>query len=108
MNMVESKSSLRTHIGKFFSPNRHRSHYLKWTLTDPDWSIRYFWVFDSRPQYIRKWVLKSHKTKKYIEMSRAEALDYIRFCGTHRSPEEIQSVLANGKYHRQITKHKEA
>lgn len=86
--MIESKRRLRKHIDTYFSRKKHRCHYLKWVLVDSDWSIRYFWVFDSRPGFQRKWVLKSHSTKEYIILSQSEALDYI-------------GVLHNGQYHKQ-------
>jgi len=43
--------------------------YLKWNLTD-DLSIRYFYKFQDRPEYENRWVLKSHKDKKYEIINR--------------------------------------
>lgn len=103
---MESKKQLREYINTYFKPRKMlRLHYLKWVLTDPDWSIRYFWVFDSRPQYVRKWVLKSHRSKEYLELSQSEALDFIRFRGTHRNPVEIHGLYSNKEYHKQIIEH---
>jgi len=103
---MESKGELRKHINTFFNPKRLcRVHYLKWVLTDPDWSIRYFWVFDTKSEYARSWVLKSHSRKAYIVLSQSEALDFIRYRGTHNNPIEIHGVYAKGKYHKQIIEH---
>jgi len=43
--------------------------YLKWNLTD-DLSIRYFYKFQDKPEFENKWVLKSHKDKKYEIINR--------------------------------------
>lgn len=89
------------------SPKHHRQHYLKWALDDTnDWSIRYFWVFDARPEYQRKWVLKSHKLKHYIELTRGQALEYILVIAKNKAPEEHQCVLNGNKYERLITQHR--
>ena len=43
--------------------------YLKWNLTN-DLSIRYFYKFQDKPEFENKWVLKSHKDKKYEIINR--------------------------------------
>ena len=42
----------------------HLTWYLKIPLTD-DLSVRYFFVFDDRPDLKGKWVIKSHSRKEY-------------------------------------------
>lgn len=71
---------------------KHRSHYLKWTI-DGEFSIRYFFVFDDKPQYRGKFVLKSHRTKEYLELSRVEAVDIIQKECPSLEPKEIFSTL---------------
>lgn len=102
-----SKKTLSNYIHTIMSPKHHRQHYLKWSLDGTnDWSIRYFWVFDARPQYQRKWVLKSHKLKHYIELTKGQALEYILVMAKNKAPEEHQCVLNGNKYERLITQHR--
>jgi len=42
----------------------HLTWYLKIPLTD-DLSVRYFFVFEDRPDLKNKWVIKSHSRKEY-------------------------------------------
>ena len=98
--------NLNGRIYKLLSPKMHRSHYLKWNLdTEGDWSIRYFWTLDAHPQHIKQWVLKSHKDKTYIHVSRKEALEYIFHLADNKNPVEIQSVLTSKGYKRQQSQH---
>ena len=49
--------------------------YLKYHLTD-DLSLRFFYAHDSKPELVKKWVLKSHinKTHSIIDPSQVDGL----------------------------------
>jgi hypothetical protein len=85
---------------------RNRTHYLKWKLDNAnDWSIRFFFNFDSRTQYNKQWVLKSHKEKHYIIITRKEAVDYIRKYSKVLQPEEIFALNEFGCGYRKLSVH---
>jgi hypothetical protein len=44
--------------------NSGSQHYIKWDITE-DLSLRYYFEFQDRPQYINQYVLKTHSTKNY-------------------------------------------
>jgi len=46
--------------------------YRKYKLTD-DLSIRYFYQFETKPEYTDKWVIKSHERKEYSIISQYTA-----------------------------------
>jgi len=73
--------------------NKHRLHYLKWKLDKKnDWSIRYFFIFDDRPEYTHKWVLKSHQEKHYINLKATEAFAYLQKYCDDLQAEEIYGL----------------
>jgi hypothetical protein len=85
--------SVRSIIKKLLNRSSNRQHYLKFRLDHyNNWSIRYFFVFDTRNYMNGKWFLKSHHSKDYIELSKKEALDYIESYNC-RSCEEIHGVI---------------
>jgi hypothetical protein len=46
---------------------KHRISYKKWTFKrNSDISLRFFYVFDDRPEFVGKYVLKTHSTKVYV------------------------------------------
>ena len=47
----------------------HITHYKKIKLND-DISLRYFYSFEDKPNFNRKWVIKSHSLKKYSIIDR--------------------------------------
>ena len=101
---MQSKKSIRNTINFYAkSPSKNRSHYLKWKIND-EWSVRYFFVFDKKPQFQKKFVLKSHYTKDYIEIPRTVATDYILILAEEKEPEELFSVNTRIGYRRLIIK----
>jgi hypothetical protein len=45
---------------------KHEVIYKKWTSKEnPDISLRFFYTFDDRPEFVGKYVLKTHSTKEY-------------------------------------------
>lgn len=87
--------SVHSVIKKLLSKKSNRQHYLKFRLdSSNDWSIRYFFRFDTRHNMIGKWFLKSHFSKDYIELSIDEAIDYIESYNC-RSCEEIHGVVTS-------------
>jgi len=102
---MDSKKKVKSVIQKYVY-NRNRVHYLKWKLDNAnDWSVRLFFVYDSRPQYIKQWVLKSHKEKHYIILTKLEALEYIQKFAKRLQPEEIFSVNEFGCGYRKLNIH---
>ena len=84
---------VRSTIKKLLSRSSNRQHYLKFRLDSMnDWSVRYFFNFDTRKHMNGKWFLKSHHSKDYIELSKADAIAYIESYNC-RSCEEIHGVL---------------
>lgn len=103
--MIISKKKIKAKINKFIY-NRNRNHYLKWKLDNiNDWSIRFFFNFDTRPQYNGKWVLKSHKEKHYIILTKTEAISYIQKFSKSLEPEEIFAVFEFGFGYRKLNIH---
>jgi hypothetical protein len=47
---------------------RRVTHYLKWNITE-DLSLRYYITFQDKPDLVGKYVLKTHSTKQYQEIS---------------------------------------
>jgi len=80
---------------------RNRVHYLKWEL-ECHWSIRFFFTFDNRPEYNMKWVLKNHKTKEYIVITRPKAVDFIKSLAKDIQPKEYFSLREFGKGYRRL------
>ena len=97
---MKSKTQVRKVIQKYIY-QRNRTHYLKWVLDD-DWSIRYFFTYDTRTQYVRQWVLKSHYEKIYIILTKNEALEYIQAKARQYEPQEYFSLSEFGKGYRRI------
>jgi len=103
--MKNSKKNVKRVIQKYIY-NRNRNHYLKWKLDNAnDWSIRFFFNFDSRPQYNMEWVLKSHKEKHYIILTKAEAIEYIYEFAKRLEPEEIFALTEFGSGYRKLSVH---
>lgn len=97
---MNSKNSIKKSIRKYIY-NRNRTHYIKWALT-AEWSIRFFFVFDTKSQYNMKWVLKSHYLKEYIVISEKEAVDYIQKYAKYVKPIEYFSLNEFGKGYRRL------
>lgn len=94
-----SKTQVRKHIKKYFY-NRNRTHYLKWTI-DAEWSVRFIFTYDAKPEHNGTYVLKSHFKKIYITLTRGEALDYIhKYCDA--SPKEYFSLAEFGRGYRRF------
>jgi hypothetical protein len=103
MNKTEtSKKKVKSKIQKYIY-GRNRNHYLKWKLDYAnDWSIRFFFNFDTRPQYNMTWVLKSHKEKHYIVLTKNEAIEYIQKYANRLEPEEIFALNEFGSGYRKL------
>jgi len=100
-----SKTKIKAMAQKYIY-NRNRVHYLKWKLDNAnDWSIRFFFNFDTRTQYNGKWVLKSHKNKDYIILTRNEAFEYLQKYSKNLQPEEIFSLNEFGCGFRKLCVH---
>jgi len=96
------RSSVRDEIKKYAHTRyMNRSHYLKWPITK-EWSIRYFFNFDRNNKLNKKFVLKSHYTKDYIELTRPEALDYIQELCPSTTPQEYFSLNEVGAGYRRL------
>ncbi len=80
---------------------RNRTHYLKWVIDD-EWSIRYFFIFETRSEYNHQWVLKSHYTKDYIIMDNLTAMDYIQHLVKDKNPIEYFSLQEFKKGYRRL------
>ena len=66
-------------ILKHLSKMQHRTHYYKFQLDfDNDYSIRYYLEFESRPECIGNYYLKSHSKNEYSLLPKEMAEDLIR------------------------------
>ena len=66
-------------ILKYLSKMQHRTHYYKFLLEfDNDYSIRYYLEFESRPEYVGNYYLKSHSKNEYSLLPKEMAKDLIR------------------------------
>ena len=66
-------------IIKYLSKMQHRTHYYKFQLEfDNDYSIRYYLEFESRPECIGNYYLKSHSKNEYSLLPKEMAEDLIR------------------------------
>ena len=66
-------------IIKHLSKMQHRTHYYKFQLEfDNDYSIRYYLEFESRPECVGNYYLKSHSKNEYSLLSKEMAEDLIR------------------------------
>lgn len=66
-------------IIKHLSKMQHRTHYYKFQLEfDNDYSIRYYLEFESRPECVRNYYLKSHSKNEYSLLPKEMAEDLIR------------------------------
>ncbi len=97
---MNSRNSIKKAIQKYIY-NRNRTHYLKWAL-NAEWSIRFFFVFDTRKLYVEEWVLKSHYLKEYIILSKSDAIDYIQKYSKNVNPIEYFSLNEFGKGYRRL------
>lgn len=95
---MASKTQVRKAVQKYVF-QRNRTHYLKWALT-AEWSIRFIFTYDTRPEYTMTWVLKSHFKKIYIVLTKNEALEYIQKYSKAVEPLEYSSLNEFGKGYR--------
>ena len=95
-----SKTNLRKVLQKYIY-HRNRTHYLKWVLCK-EWSVRFFFTYDTRSEYRMKWVLKSHFLKEYIVLSKNEAIDYIQKYAKDVEPVEYFSLNEFKKGYRRL------
>ncbi len=66
-------------IVKYLSKMQHRTHYYKFQLEfDNDYSIRYYLEFESRPECVGNYYLKSHSKNEYSLLPKEMAEDLIR------------------------------
>ena len=66
-------------IIKHLSKMQHRTHYYKFQLEfDNDYSIRYYLEFESRPECVGNYYLKSHSKNEYSLLPKEMAEDLIR------------------------------
>ena len=66
-------------IIKQLSKMQHRTHYYKFQLEfDNDYSIRYYLEFESRPECVGNYYLKSHSKNEYSLLPKEMAEDLIR------------------------------
>lgn len=66
-------------ILKQLSKMQHRTHYYKFQLEfDNDYSIRYYLEFESRPECVGNYYLKSHSKNEYSLLPKEMAEDLIR------------------------------
>ena len=80
----------------------HMQWYLKLDLTE-DISIRYFFIFENRPELQGKWVIKSHSKKEYgiIDKKSVELIAKSHNKDIDKdSVEVIARALTNTKYRR--------
>ena len=97
---MESKTKTRKRINRFIN-FRNRTHYLKWNL-DGEWSVRRYFTFDNKKECEGKWYLKSHQRKIYIELSSAEAIDFIRHKAKVKDPVEVYGIREGSKKYRRM------
>lgn len=81
--VVSVKTTSENIMKKQHRPNC--TWYIKHHLTD-DLSLRFFYVFDTRPELVKKWVLKSHINKVYTVVDPALVPDLISLA---KNTEEI-------------------
>lgn len=102
---MHSKTKVKKNIQKYVYA-RNRCHYLKWRLDSVnDWSIRFFFIYDTRVQYTKQWVLKSHQNKDYIILTKNEAIEYLQKFAISIQPEEIFSANEFGCGYRKLNIH---
>ena len=89
-------------IIKHLSKMQHRTHYYKFQLEfDNDYSIRYYLEFESRPEYVGNYYLKSHNKNEYSLLPKEMAEDLIRkLCKIEA--EEIIGRRSGKKYEKVI------
>lgn len=93
LNPVEIDYSIVDHntivtaeeAARFLGISPNCTWYIKHHLTD-DLSLRFFYVFDTRPELVKKWVLKSHINKVYTVVDPALVPDLISLA---KNTEEI-------------------
>jgi len=78
----------------------NRTHYIKWEFNS-DVSIRYFIQFQDKPSYEGKYFWKSHSEKKYVELTKNQAMLMIQKMG-FKDQIEIVGKLINGKYYKGV------
>lgn len=98
--MTHSKTQVRKQIQRYVY-SRNRTHYLKWPLC-AEWSIRFIFTYDTRPEYVMTWVLKSHYKKVYIVLTKNEAMDYIQKYAKNLEPREYYSLTEFGMGYRRV------
>ena len=89
-------------IIKHLSKMQHRTHYYKFPLEfDNDYSIRYYLEFESRPEYVGNYYLKSHSKNEYSLLPKEMAEDLIKkLCKIEA--EEIIGRRSGKKYEKVI------
>lgn len=103
MKELHTKQKVQSAISKYIY-KRNRTHYLKWELYN-FWSIRYYFTNDPNPEFNGKWIMKNHKTKQSIILSRAEAVAGIQHFAQQEEPKEYFSAREfNIGYRRVILK----
>ena len=75
----KATENYNSNIIKHLSKMQHRTHYYKFQLEfDNDYSIRYYLEFESRPECIGNYYLKSHSKNEYSLLPKEMAEDLIR------------------------------
>ena len=89
-------------ILKQLSKMQHRTHYYKFQLEfDNDYSIRYYLEFESRPECVGNYYLKSHSKNEYSLLPKEMAEDLIRkLCKSEA--EEIIGRRSGKKYEKVV------
>jgi hypothetical protein len=80
----------------------HKIDYIKWeSRLDSDVSLRFFSTFDDHPEYVDKFVLKSHSTKEYTIVPK-EFIDEITLDLLFNSPQHVEGYYENNQYVKMI------
>ena len=105
-NTKENENRENTQNNNYFK--EHLTHYKKIKLTK-DISLRYFYSYQDKKNLIGKWVIKSHKQKKYsiIDLKTVDLIllahnknieDYIEIRGkVHKKGFQKIMIKPNGK-----------
>ena len=76
---LKATENYNNSIVKHLSKMQHRTHYYKFQLEfDNDYSIRYYLEFESRPECVGNYYLKSHSKNEYSLLPKEMAEDLIR------------------------------
>ena len=73
---IKTQDEINKEFLNGISENNHSIHYIKWDITS-NLSIRYFYNFQDRLEFVGKFAIKNHKEKELILISKETATEFI-------------------------------